>query len=66
LNKASLKDHYPFPSMEQILQTVASVQRLSMIHGYSGFNQILVKEEDQFKTTFKTKWGTYAYQKIPF
>ena len=22
--------------------------------------------DDQLKTTFQTKWGTYAYQKIPF
>ncbi|KAH9315514.1 hypothetical protein KI387_024141, partial [Taxus chinensis] len=49
-----------------ILQTVAGMQTFSMLDGYSGFNQILVKEEDQFKTTFTTKWGTYAYQKMPF
>ncbi|KAH9316904.1 hypothetical protein KI387_018673, partial [Taxus chinensis] len=66
LNKASLKDNYPLSSMEQILQIVAGTQRFSMLDGYSGFNQILVKEEDQFKTAFTTKWGTYAYQKMPF
>lgn len=26
----------------------------------------MVKEEDQFKTAFTTKWGTMAYRKIPF
>lgn len=26
----------------------------------------MVKEVDQFKTTFTTKWGTMAYLKIPF
>ncbi|KAH9316822.1 hypothetical protein KI387_044560, partial [Taxus chinensis] len=30
------------------------------------YNQIMVKEVDQFKTTFATKWGTYAYRKMPF
>lgn len=26
----------------------------------------MVKEEDQYKMTFTTKWGTYAYKNIPF
>ena len=26
----------------------------------------MVKEEDRYKTTFTTKWGTMAYQKRPF
>jgi len=37
-----------------------------MIDGYSGFNQIWVKDEDQYKTTFTTKWGTFAFQRMPF
>ena len=27
---------------------------------------MLVKEEDQFKTAFTTKWGTMAYKRMPF
>lgn len=38
----------------------------SMLNGFSGYNQVLVKGEDQHKTTFTTKWGTFVYQKIPF
>ena len=37
-----------------------------MLDGYSGYNKILVKEEDQFKTTFTTKWGTMGYKRMPF
>lgn len=66
LNRASLKDRHPLPSMEQILRYVSGSERYSLLDGYSGYNQILVKEEDQFKTTFTTKWGTMAYRKIPF
>lgn len=46
LNRPSLKDHHPFPSMEQILQVVSSSKRFSLLDGFSGYNQILVKEED--------------------
>eukprot|EP00253_Pinus_taeda_P025877 PITA_25877 len=33
---------------------------------HSGYNQIQVHIDDRLKTTFRTKWGTYAYQKMPF
>ncbi|KAH9317563.1 hypothetical protein KI387_019332, partial [Taxus chinensis] len=41
-------------------------ERFSLLHGYSVYNQIMVKEEDQFKIDFTTEWGTYAYKKMPF
>ncbi|KAH9308804.1 hypothetical protein KI387_036715, partial [Taxus chinensis] len=55
LNRASLKDHYLLPFMEQILKVVVGFERFSLFDGYSGYNQIMVKEEDQFKTAFTTK-----------
>ena len=38
----------------------------SLLDGFSGYNQVLVAEEDRLKTTFRTKWGTFAYRKTPF
>lgn len=38
LNRASLKDHHPLPSMEQILQCVFGSKRFSLLDGYSGYN----------------------------
>lgn len=52
--------------MEQILQAVAGFELMSFLDGFSGYNQVLVHPDDQFKTTFRTKWGTYAYRKMPF
>lgn len=66
LNKASLKDNFPLPTMEQILQSVAGSELMSFLDGFSGYNQVLVHPDDQLKTTFRTKWGTYVYQKMPF
>eukprot|EP00253_Pinus_taeda_P011751 PITA_11751 len=66
LNKASQKDNFPLPTMEQILHSVACSELMSFLDGFSGYNQILVHPDDRLKTTFRTKWGTYAYQKMPF
>lgn len=52
--------------MEPILQVAASLELMSFLDGFSGYNQVLVHRNDQLKTTFKTKWVTYAYQKMPF
>ena len=52
--------------MEKILQSVSGSELMSFLDGFLGYNQILVHPEDQLKTTFRTKWGTYAYQKMPF
>ena len=34
--------------------------------GFSRYNQIHIKLEDQHKTAFICPWGTFAYQKMPF
>lgn len=66
LNKVSLKDHYPLPKMDHILQRVVGSSRISLLDGFLGSNQILVHPDDQDKTTFTTPWGTFKYVKIPF
>jgi hypothetical protein len=66
LNQLSLKDNYPLPNMEHLLQRVTGAGMMSMLDGFSGYNQVLVKREDQLKTTFTTPWGTFMYLRIPF
>lgn len=66
LNKTSQKDNYPVPSMEHILQSLSGSKMLSLLDGFSWYNQVLVSNGDYLKTTFNTKWGTYAYCKMPF
>lgn len=39
---------------------------MSFLDGYSGYNQVLVEYEDRLKTVFTTKWGTFAYKRMPF
>lgn len=52
LNRESLKDNYPLPQMEQLLQVVSGAKMMSLLDGFSGYNQVLVAEEDQHKTAF--------------
>jgi hypothetical protein len=66
LNKVSLKDNYPLPKMDHLLQRVVGSSRISLLDGFSGYNQVLVHPDDQDKTTFTTPWGTFMYVKMPF
>ena len=66
LNQAILKDNYALPTMDHVLQSVAGSEVMSMLDGYSGYNQISVASKDQHKTTFITPWGTFAYSRMPF
>jgi hypothetical protein len=66
LNKVSLKDNYPLPNMDYILQKVVGSQKISMLHGFFHYNHIMVHPDDQEKTTFTTPWGSFMYAKIPF
>jgi len=66
LNKFSLKDNYPLPKMDHILQKVLGSSRISLLDGFSGYNQVLVHHYDQDKKTFTTPWGTFMYVKMPF
>jgi hypothetical protein len=66
LNKATLKDYFPLPFINQVLDTLSRKKYFSFLDGYSGYNQILIAPEDQDKTTFTCPWGTYAYRVLPF
>ena len=54
LNKVSLKDNYPLPKMDHILQRVVGAQRMSMLDGFSGYNLVAVHPHDQENTSFTT------------
>jgi hypothetical protein len=44
-----LKDNYPLPNMEMLLQQVTGSAVMSMLDGFSGYNQVLVADEDRHK-----------------
>jgi hypothetical protein len=47
LNKSSLKDNYPLPKMDHVLEKVVGANRMSMIDDFLGYNQIVICEHDK-------------------
>jgi ribonuclease HI len=66
LNKACLKVPYPLPRIDQIVDSTAGCETLSLLDAYSGYHQIKMKESDQLTTSFITPFGMYGYITMPF
>jgi hypothetical protein len=52
LNKASPKDPYPLPRIDQIVDSTSECDLLSFLDAYSGFHQIQMSREDRKHTAF--------------
>jgi len=68
LNLATPKDEYPMPVAEMLVDSAAGYKYLSMLDGYSGYNQIYIVEEDVSKTAFRCPGalGCYEWIVMPF
>ena len=66
LNKVCLKDSYPLPRIDQLVDSTARHQLLSFMDAFSGYNQIKMDEADQEKTSFITSQGLFCYKVMSF
>ena len=66
LNEACLKDSFPLPSIDQIVDASARQGILSFLDTFSGYHQIPMHPPDVEKTTFIIPCGLYCYNVMPF
>ena len=66
LNKACLKDSYPLPRIDQLVDATSGHELLTFMDAFFGYNQIRMAPEDKEKTTFITNRGLYCYRVMPF
>ena len=61
INKACLKDPFPLPHIDQIVDSTAGYDLLSFLDAYSGYHQIFMTKEDEEKIMFITPCGKYCF-----
>nr|GEW09718.1 reverse transcriptase domain-containing protein [Tanacetum cinerariifolium] len=66
LNKLTVKNRYPLPRINDLFDQLHGSSVYSKIDLRSGYHQLRVREEDIPKTAFKTRYGHYEFQVMPF
>lgn len=66
VNQACPKDNYPTPFIDQRIDECIGCEVFSFMDGFSKYNQINIRPQDQSKTAFIFPWGTFSYCKLLF
>ncbi|GKE77501.1 putative reverse transcriptase domain-containing protein, partial [Tanacetum coccineum] len=66
LNKLTVKNRYPLPMIDDLFDQLQGSSVYSKIDLRSGYHQLRVRDEDIPKTAFRTRYGHYKFQMMPF
>ncbi|GJU37833.1 putative reverse transcriptase domain-containing protein [Tanacetum coccineum] len=66
LNKLTVKNQYPLPRIDDLFDQLQGSRVYSKIDLRFGYHQLRVREEDIPKTAFRTRYGHYEFQVMPF
>ena len=66
LNKACLKDPFPMPQIDQLVDATVGHPRMSFLDAFQGYNQIPLALDDQEKIAFVSPIGNYHYKLMPY
>jgi hypothetical protein len=66
LNAITIKNKFPMPLIEEILDELSGARYFTKLDMRSSYHQVRMKKQDEFKTTFKTHHDHYEFKVMPF
>jgi len=66
LNSLTIKNRFPLPIIEEILDELAGTKFFTKLDMTAGYHQIRMAEQDELKTAFKTHHGHFQFKVMPF
>jgi len=65
-NKATVKNRYPLPRIDDLFDCLSGAKVFSRIDLRSGYYQIWIVEGDEEKTAYRIRYGSYEFMVMPF
>ena len=66
LNKITIKDRYPLPLISETLDKLRDAKVFTSLDLQNAYHRVRIKRGDEWKTAFRTRYGHYEYQVMPF
>jgi hypothetical protein len=66
LNTMTIKNRYPLPLTHELIEKLKGAKVFTKLDLKSGYNLVCIRQGDEWKTAFRTKYGLFEYLVMPF